>query len=212
MSQRYLLPCPQGHEIPIETSQAGLVVHCSCGASAQAPGLRGIRELPLAQPEPAGAPSRRDDSDLSAKESEPDVVWRRGALLTGLTLLLLCVPGYAYWRYSAPPHPSGWVGDRVAADQASFVAELERAPPEAIFATWDMLVRGPQVGSDNELWIGKMMDTYQRHSDLHAQWLRVIYGAAIVGSLLAAGGALAGIGRNPRRAPRGAWKASNARA
>ena len=41
----YLLPCSCGKSIPIDTSQAGQEVRCSCGQSQEVPTLRGIRQL-----------------------------------------------------------------------------------------------------------------------------------------------------------------------
>ncbi len=49
MAARHLLPCPScGHVNSITASQAGETITCSnCGATTEAPSLRGIRELPL---------------------------------------------------------------------------------------------------------------------------------------------------------------------
>jgi hypothetical protein len=51
MKPRYLLPCACGREIPIETSQAGEVVRCECGAELEAPTLLRMSSLKRA-PEP----------------------------------------------------------------------------------------------------------------------------------------------------------------
>ena len=47
---RYLLPCPCGQSISINTIQAGQEVRCSCGQSQLAPTLREIRQLPEVEP------------------------------------------------------------------------------------------------------------------------------------------------------------------
>ena len=48
MSQKYLLPCSCGQDVPVETSQAGGNLLCRCGLSVQVPTLLKIKKLPLA--------------------------------------------------------------------------------------------------------------------------------------------------------------------
>jgi hypothetical protein len=47
---KYKLPCTCGRTIPVEVTQAGQKVHCSCGASVEVPAMRLIRNLPVADP------------------------------------------------------------------------------------------------------------------------------------------------------------------
>lgn len=59
MKASYLLPCPCGREIPVDTSQAGQPVRCQCGNQLEAPTLLRMKKLkPAAQPAP-GATARR---------------------------------------------------------------------------------------------------------------------------------------------------------
>jgi len=57
MKARYLLPCSCGREILVETSQAGQVVRCQCGAELEAPTLLHMTALKRApEPEATTAP------------------------------------------------------------------------------------------------------------------------------------------------------------
>ena len=47
---KYQLPCTCGRTIPVEVSQAGQTVRCSCGAGVEVPAMRLIRSLPVAEP------------------------------------------------------------------------------------------------------------------------------------------------------------------
>ncbi len=46
---KYKLPCSCGKTIPIEVSQAGQTVRCSCGAHVEVPAMRLIRSLPVVE-------------------------------------------------------------------------------------------------------------------------------------------------------------------
>lgn len=55
-TMKYLLPCSCGNSIPIETSQAGQTVTCSCGQMQEVPTMRAIRQL---EPAHETAPAKR---------------------------------------------------------------------------------------------------------------------------------------------------------
>jgi hypothetical protein len=42
---QYLLPCECGQKLPVDASQAGLRIRCTCGAQPQVPTLRGLATL-----------------------------------------------------------------------------------------------------------------------------------------------------------------------
>lgn len=46
---KYKLPCSCGQTIPVEVSQAGQTVRCSCGANVEVPAMRLIRSLPVVE-------------------------------------------------------------------------------------------------------------------------------------------------------------------
>ncbi|MFT5522847.1 MAG: hypothetical protein ACI9G1_000304 [Pirellulaceae bacterium] len=48
---KYLLPCPCGKTITIDNSDVGCAVTCECGASVEAPALRGLSELKIFESE-----------------------------------------------------------------------------------------------------------------------------------------------------------------
>jgi len=55
VSIRYLLPCPCGKTIPVETAQAGQIVRCACGKDIEVPTLLRLRSLDTADEEPKTA-------------------------------------------------------------------------------------------------------------------------------------------------------------
>lgn len=42
---QYLLPCPCGQKLPVDASQAGLHIRCTCGTELHVPTLRGLTAL-----------------------------------------------------------------------------------------------------------------------------------------------------------------------
>ena len=47
MSQRYRLTCQCGKEYPVEASQAGRTIECTCGVRLNIPSMLKIKRLPL---------------------------------------------------------------------------------------------------------------------------------------------------------------------
>jgi hypothetical protein len=122
MNARFLLPCECGQSVPIELSQAGQKVRCSCGRELAAPTLRGIRQL---QPATEHAASVR-----------PRASWNpvKGALFAaGSALLLsgLIAAAYNYLLYyqTSQVKPS----DEEFADHLS---RIEQMTPSDLWDAW----------------------------------------------------------------------------
>jgi hypothetical protein len=115
MPTTYLLPCPNGHPIEIDTGQAGLTVTCTCGAQATAPTLRGFQDL------------QKSTKQVAA---ETGTTWRWPhtlMLLGGLVLLPSAVLiGQEISGY--PPHP----GD-LEIDIRRYYAPLDGLTPREVF-------------------------------------------------------------------------------
>ncbi|MHB8902868.1 MAG: hypothetical protein ACYC6Y_29260 [Thermoguttaceae bacterium] len=85
MTAKYLLPCSCGEKIPVETTQAGENLLCSCGRTLTVPSMQGIRRL-----EPLPEPS---------KERKPGPTYGGLALAIALVgLLILAVGGAMMYR------------------------------------------------------------------------------------------------------------------
>lgn len=53
MAGKHLVPCDCGNQVPAAVHQAGSTVACECGKQVQVPQLRKLRQLPLADDQPA---------------------------------------------------------------------------------------------------------------------------------------------------------------
>lgn len=93
MQTKYLLPCPCGRQIPIETAQAGQTIRCQCGAELEVPRLMQMRSLSRAEPEP--------------QQSERQSGWgvRQRLVLLGA---LVAIPGFvlATYLFLTRPRPA----------------------------------------------------------------------------------------------------------
>lgn len=93
---RYLLPCPCGQSISIDTIQAGQEVRCSCGESQLAPTLREIRQLPEA--EQAMTQVRLVKDPWSASRT---IVFAIGLVVTALAMGAVSMCQVKIWPISA---------------------------------------------------------------------------------------------------------------
>ena len=83
MSQKYLLPCSCGKDVPIETAQAGGNVPCDCGQSLKVPTLLQIKKLPLAdEPQTQFATLPVSPTKTVTKAKINRTVFRIGLVLT----------------------------------------------------------------------------------------------------------------------------------
>ena len=58
MAIRYLLPCPCGQTVPVQSCQAGQTVTCRCGAALEVPTMLALVNLQRGDAEPARSPGR----------------------------------------------------------------------------------------------------------------------------------------------------------
>ena len=92
----YLLPCPCGREIPVETTQAGEQITCECGESLEVPTMRDLRVLKRAE---APAAAARPASTWGARQA----VLLLGALITLAAVAAVAVTIYRYQTYQTRP-------------------------------------------------------------------------------------------------------------
>lgn len=91
MPDQFLLPCECGQAIPIEVSQAGQEVTCSCGRSMSVPSMRAIRQLEPAKTN-TSAPAEK-----AAWNPVKGFIFGFGALLIVGGLI---TAGHSYFVYS----------------------------------------------------------------------------------------------------------------
>lgn len=122
MAVQYLLPCECGNTTPIDTSQAGSSVPCSCGKQIDVPSLRAIRELTPAS----------DDVAPSNYQWNPAA----GLVFVCGLVLALVGAGMAFFMHlnvqtmvnlDSPPE----------ADVAAWIEEIDSMPPELLFDEWN---------------------------------------------------------------------------
>ena len=90
VAAKYLLPCSCGEPTRVSPSQAGGKVTCACGITLDAPPLRQLRELPLA-----------DEDDRTTAG------WgfRQGFVTAGVVLAALLAAGGGWIAYNTPDGP-----------------------------------------------------------------------------------------------------------
>lgn len=119
---KYLLPCDCGESIPIDATQAGQPVSCSCGRTMEIPTMRALRQL-----EPCAAaeqPKRKAEWNASA-----------GAVFAIGTLVTICglaVGGFGYfnwWHNQLPPLPQIYID--------SYVLEVDEASADQVWDMWN---------------------------------------------------------------------------
>ena len=86
MSQTFVVPCSCGASIPVQISQAGATVHCSCGKTVDVPKLRELRKL-----EPVVEPDTKKRSSWSQLQ---------GSLFVGGMLAIMIASGSACYVWS----------------------------------------------------------------------------------------------------------------
>jgi hypothetical protein len=97
MTTYYLLPCSCGKKTEVDSGQAGLNIHCSCGADLAVPTMRGLSQLERAEAPPA---DRR-------QSASPPSTWgaRQALIFLGLIIMLgaLLPAGLAWYTFPQPP-------------------------------------------------------------------------------------------------------------
>lgn len=131
---KYQLPCSCGKSIPIEVSQAGQMVHCSCGAQLEIPTMRLIRQL---QPVEAEAPEVRPvRATRWSVASRVLFVWGLAISALGLSLAAY----YQWGRSSLHTQEEAW--DRTL---DSDVDRLSNMDLDEAWRNWE-LVRDSGIG------------------------------------------------------------------
>lgn len=108
MSERYLLVCECGRNLPVELGQAGGHIRCSCGREVDVPTLRQLRKLPLAP------------ADYVA--DAPAWTWQKATMFVGLLLVVAGAVFGAYTRWNRPLKPL----DAIALEEKQGAEELRR--------------------------------------------------------------------------------------
>jgi hypothetical protein len=135
MSQKYLLSCSCGKEVPIETAQAGGNVLCDCGLSLKVPTLLQIKKLPLADGRQMQSPTADDVSGVPAKtasKTQPNL----SMLLIGLILTIAANLYCVYTVLFTFPKPQDVMNKQVVYQFAGKVAAQDSTPipmPERYF-------------------------------------------------------------------------------
>jgi hypothetical protein len=117
---RHLLTCTCGRQIPVELSQAGEELRCTCGAAVSVPTFRQLRELPLAPVEPV--------KQLATH------AWgaRRGTIAASLIFATLLLLGAGVSRYFEPVlprfNPAAW--------NQSVSGEIDKMVPAEAWKIW----------------------------------------------------------------------------
>lgn len=121
VAQKYLLPCSCGQIIPVETSQAGEDVTCSCGLTVRIPTMLKIKKLPLLEDELTDYPnpSHADDSperiapSPASTKAEASSRVHKPLLNLGLVLLVAFSLFTAYVAIFTYPKPRDVLKARV---------------------------------------------------------------------------------------------------
>ena len=166
MAQKFLLSCPScGTQIPVELSQAGERIVCTCGTQLEVPAMRHIRELPRAA---------TDTPKAVARKSWPLAYGLIFAL--GLVVMVggLAIAGYYQWgRSQLHTEETKW-DDIKAAERA-----IDALPVDIAFEQWKQIRDyglGPQTPPE-----------FVVHRRVSRIWFRIILGAlgvAAVGLML----------------------------
>jgi hypothetical protein len=86
----YLLPCPCGRKIPIQSRQAGELVSCYCGTTIEVPTLSGLKAL--------------ERTEIPAEQKAPKTPWNTGHRLIFLgAIVILAAIGIGAWLFWSKP-------------------------------------------------------------------------------------------------------------
>ena len=175
---KYLLACPQGHQITIDTSQAGCPVRCSCGAEVIAPTLRGLSQLPRA--------TEADVALTSASAAAPSN-WglRQGLIFSGVILVIMALVPLSFLLAYRPQRPT--VPDEM---RQGNIADVNRMNILETMKLWDEL-RKPLDAEEPVV-----MTIYHTVAAQHRQYV------IMAGIGVAVGAVIMGVGLvQPKRKP-----------
>jgi hypothetical protein len=140
MANKYLLPCECGQSIPIEPSQAGQLVACSCGNRVEVPSMRDIRRL---EQQPTAPVERRQKRSWTATAG---ILFVSGAVLvmTGLGAGGLAYVSRALLARNLP------VRSQAAIDK--WLGEIDAAPIHELVDIWNTTVEKRFSDADDSPW------------------------------------------------------------
>jgi hypothetical protein len=172
VNPKYLLPCSCGNKTPVDVSQAGTRVRCTCGADLEVPTLRGLKRLAQAVPEAAGKVAVGAESPWGARQRVAFI----GALLfvIGVATALGCF-------YTRPPQI-------IEVDVAQY-------PPLAALDLWLSLKAGIDLPPNRMEMVKQARLEMVR---LHDRWTIAGLVLAVFGVALAAGAILGGNRTRPK--------------
>ena len=136
MSQKYLLSCTCGKDVPIETAQAGGNVLCDCGLSLKVPTLLQIKKLPFADGNSVQSPALTGTSSVSPAKAPAKAQINLAMLLIGLVLTIAAVLYCVYTVLLTFPKPQDVLKKQVIYHFAGKVAAQDATPipiPEQYF-------------------------------------------------------------------------------
>ena len=125
MSKGYLLRCPCGRDIVVQTGQAGQRVSCTCGQNSQVPTLREIRQLPQAA----------DSSAFPNSDNPSWNVYRGTSFVLGCLTTLIAAGLLVHFGLQR----SKLDLEKPNYENAQFAAELENLTPEDTWKAWTRL-------------------------------------------------------------------------
>ncbi|HTN74497.1 MAG TPA: hypothetical protein VL096_04595 [Pirellulaceae bacterium] len=118
---KYLLPCSCGRSIPIEISQAGQSVTCTCGQTIDVPAMRTIRTFATASPEGA-APQRKEAPAWSQLQG---LLFAGGVLLALIMAALASYCGYIVSQVDVREPPVEW--------EVELMKEFDKVPIDQMY-------------------------------------------------------------------------------
>ncbi len=163
---KYQLPCSCGKSIAIEVSQAGQLVHCSCGTQLEVPAMRLIRQL-----KPAGA-----DVQVRTKPVRRWSVAARVLFTLGLAVAVFGLSRAAYFQLGR----SSLDTQEVAWDRTldSDIAKLANMNLEEAWKNWE-LVRDSGIGpyQPPPFIVSRLVSTYLKNFVL--AWIGIALGGLV---------------------------------
>ncbi len=157
MRVKYLLSCPCGKKVPVETTQAGQTVECECGRSLEVPTLKGLREL--------------EQVAVEAPSGPKGAAWgsRQAVVLVGIVVTLIGIALVAYF-YSIRPRQEHFADPEVLTPLGSWYA-------------WQELRTGAKTPSFTKFPYIEALNSYRRWMDV-AIVIVVLGGLTVVGGLV----------------------------
>ena len=180
----YLLPCTCGIKHEVDCSQAGMALHCTCGAEVAVPTLRGLERL---------------EQTTSAKSVPAPRRWgkRQGLKFLGVSLTAAAAAGLLFLLITAPRFPQSQIETILARVGQS--NDFENASFEQLQHLWQELSASPVAIHDDhsDAEIGRLMMNHHEASIEHRKRIKVALAVTIIGVVIFIAGLMV-----PNKAPR----------